>query len=97
MPTHITQIDDHRAARTVLRVEGSLTLADAELLEGVCRDLRAQQNTPITLDLTDLSFLDSDSAEVLCRLKRELGVALEGLHLFIQKVIELAEDADAAK
>ncbi|HVF87224.1 MAG TPA: STAS domain-containing protein [Pyrinomonadaceae bacterium] len=93
MPTHITQIDDPDAARTVLRVEGSLTLADAELLEGVCRDLRGQQNTPISLDLTDLSFLDSDSASVLYRLKREQGVSLEGIHLFVQKAIDLAEMA----
>lgn len=47
----------------------------------------------ITLDLADLSFIDSESAEVLSRLRRERGVMLEGLHLFVQKVIELA-DAD---
>jgi hypothetical protein len=28
---------------------------------------------------------------VLCRLKREQNVNLEGLHLFIQKVIEITE------
>ncbi|MDQ3686496.1 MAG: STAS domain-containing protein [Acidobacteriota bacterium] len=93
MPTHITQIIDDRAARTVLRVEGSLTLADAELLEGVCHDLRRQQNTPITLDLTGLSFLDSDSASVLRRIKREQDVSLEGVHLSVQKAIDLAEMA----
>jgi hypothetical protein len=43
------------------------------------------------LDLADISFLDSESATVLCRLKREQNVTLEGLHLFIAKVIELTE------
>jgi anti-anti-sigma regulatory factor len=71
-------------------VEGSLYLEDAELLERICRDFGAQARH-ITLDLADLSFLDSDSASVLCRLKREQGVNLAGLHLFIAKVIELTE------
>jgi hypothetical protein len=43
------------------------------------------------LDLADLVFLDSESASVLCRLKQEQGVTLDGLHLFIEKVIELTE------
>ena len=76
---------------TMLKVEGSLYLEDAELLEKICRDIRLQSGRQITLDLADLSFLDSDSASVLCRLKREQGVSLEGLHLFIAKVIELTE------
>jgi hypothetical protein len=45
----------------------------------------------LILDLADLSFLDSESASVLCRLRREQNVTLEGLHLFIAKVIELTE------
>jgi anti-anti-sigma regulatory factor len=76
---------------TLLKVEGSLYLEDAELLERVCRDIQQQTEQPLTLDLADLSFLDSDSASVLCRLKREQNVTLEGLHLFIAKVIELTE------
>ena len=76
---------------TLLKVEGSLYLQDAELLEKICRDIGVQSGRHITLDLADLSFLDSDSASVLCRLKREQDVSLEGLHLFIAKVIELTE------
>lgn len=76
---------------TLLKVEGRLYLEDAELLEKICRDIAVQSGRHITLDLADLSFLDSDSASVLCRLKREQGVSLEGLHLFIAKVIELTE------
>ncbi|SRR5216683_2587544 len=75
-----------------LRVEGTLYRRDAELLERICRDLANQTKKGITLDLANISFLDSDSAAVLCSLKRELGVSLEGLHLFIEKVVELAEE-----
>ena len=97
MPTRITQVDSAERATTRFKVEGSLYLEDAELLEKICRDIQQHSQRSITLDLAGLSFLDSDSAAVLCRLKREQGVKLEGLHLFIQKVIELAEEADAAE
>jgi anti-anti-sigma regulatory factor len=80
-----------RKARTVLKVEGSLYLEDAELLERICREVKSQTGRYITLDLEDISFLDSESASVLCRLKREQNVVLRGLHLFIGKVIELTE------
>ena len=76
---------------TVLKVQGSLYLEDAELLERICRDLKEETGCRLRLDLADLAFLDSESASVLCRLKREQGVALAGLHLFIKKIIELTE------
>ncbi|HEY0543769.1 MAG TPA: STAS domain-containing protein [Pyrinomonadaceae bacterium] len=88
MPTRITQLED--GTRTILRVEGSLTLEDAELIERICGDLREQSDNQLVIDLTDLNFLDSESASVLHRLKRQ-GVELEGLHYFIQKEIELVE------
>jgi anti-anti-sigma regulatory factor len=76
---------------TMLKVEGTLYLEDAELLEKICRDIGVESGRHITLDLADISFLDSDGASVLSRLKHEQGVSLEGLHLFIAKVIELTE------
>ena len=101
MPLRITQREcttgcgegakAHTQNSTVLKVEGCLYVGDAELLEKICRDIRSETGHDLTLDLADLSFLDSESASVLCRLKREQGVALEGLHLFIAKVIELTE------
>lgn len=101
MPLRITQQEwksaPHESGRecrdgeTLLKVEGSLYLQDAELLERVCRDIGEQTGHPLVLDLADLSFLDSESASVLCRLKREQNVTLEGLQLFIAKVIELTE------
>jgi anti-anti-sigma regulatory factor len=99
MPLRITQrectscreAEQFDAKQTVLKVEGCLYVQDAELLEKICRDIRNETGQVLKLDLADLSFLDSESASVLCRLKREQDVMLEGLHLFIAKVIELTE------
>jgi hypothetical protein len=81
---------------TVFKVEGTLYLRDAELLEKVCRDVGNQTKRPVTLKLDELSYLDSESAAVLCRMKREQNVTLEGLHLFIEKVVELMEECEKA-
>ena len=91
MPTRITEVRTPDGQRMTLRVEGSLGVEDAELVEKVCRDLGRETGRRITLDLADLSFIDSDSAQILCRLRTEQDVSLEGLHLFIQRVIEMAE------
>jgi ABC-type transporter Mla MlaB component len=87
---------DTESQATVLKVEGTLHLRDAELLEKICRDVTGQTGRLVTLDLASISFIDSDSAAVLCRLRREQGVTLEGLHLFIGKVVELAEECEKA-
>jgi anti-anti-sigma factor len=91
MPTQITQIDDATGARTTLRIAGSLTLADAELIARICASLREQRATEITLDLSDLSFLDSESAAVLAELTQTHNVTLDGVHLFVQQVIDQTE------
>lgn len=94
MTTRITQLEGRVAGgRALLRVEGKLGLADAQLLEQVCTDLRAQTGASVTLDLADISFLDSEGASVLARLKREQAVTLEGIHFFVQQVIDIAERA----
>jgi ABC-type transporter Mla MlaB component len=89
-------ISDLATAPTVFKVEGTLYLRDAELLEKICRDVGNQTKRPVTLELAGLSYLDSDSAAVLCRMKREQNVSLEGLHLFIEKVVELTEESEKA-
>lgn len=95
MTTRITQLEGCVAGgRVLLRVEGSLSLADAELLERVCSDLKARTGARVTVDLADISFLDSESASVLARLRREQQVELEGAHFFVQQVIEIAERAN---
>ncbi len=97
MTTRITQLEDGDAdGRALVRVEGSLGLADAELLERVCADLKARSGLNVAVDLSDISFLDSESASVIARLRREQAVAFEGVHFFLQQVIEIAERADSA-
>jgi anti-anti-sigma factor len=91
MATRITQIEDPERDRTILRVEGSLAVEDAELLERLCKTLEQKSDQRVTIDVTDLHFLDSEAASVLRRLKQEQNVDLEGVHFFIQKVIEMTE------
>jgi len=95
MPTRITQVGGQAGATRRLKVEGTLTLADAELLEGICDELCEQADSCISIDLADITFLDSESASVLCRLKGR-GISLEGLDLFVRKVVELAEENGGA-
>ena len=90
MTTRITPVDGQTGKITSLRVEGSLRLADAELLESIYLELQAKQQSRIAIDLAGTNFLDSDSASVLCRLKRN-GVELIGLHYFVQQIIQAAE------
>src|SRR5262245_51711473 len=110
MPTRITEIDSASArdvlepgtngaangARrvTLLKVEGTLHLGDAELLEKICRQVATENGRPVALELSELGFLDSDSAAVLCRMRREQGVRLRGVNLFIRKVDELAKETE---
>jgi anti-anti-sigma factor len=92
MTTRITQLEGRvSGGRALLRVEGRLGAADAQLLEQVCADLKTQTGASVTVDLADISFLDSEGASVLSRLRREQEVTLEGIHFFIQQVIDIAE------
>ena len=74
-----------------LRVEGSMRLADAELLESTYLALREQHDGRIEIDLGGTNFLDDASASILCRLRRK-GAELIGLHYFVQQIIQAAEN-----
>lgn len=91
MTTRITQLEEHCGGRAVLRVEGSLDLADVELLEKVCADLKVRTGREVMLDLAGVNFLDGAGASLLARLRREKRVALRGLHFFIRQLLEVAE------
>ena len=54
----------------VLKLEGTLTTADARLLEEICTDVRDELGYHITIDLAGVDFLGNQSAKILCRLKR---------------------------
>jgi anti-anti-sigma regulatory factor len=91
MPTHITQIEDTERGKTILHVEGSMTLEDAMLLEKIALDIRSKTQKNITLDFSDLNFLDSESAPILKRLEREYNFEIEGLMIFLQKIVDETE------
>jgi anti-anti-sigma regulatory factor len=92
MSIRITQIEaEPRENFITLKVEGGLYFADAEFLEETCRAVSSRTKLPVILELADLTFLDSDSASILCRIKREQNVSFAGLQLFIKKVVETAE------
>jgi anti-anti-sigma regulatory factor len=91
MPTQITQIEDPFGNRTILRVAGSLTQLDAELIERISMDLIENSAGGITIDLAELDFLDSDGASILLRLKNNYPIEFEGIHLLVQNAIDAAE------
>ncbi|HKR22556.1 MAG TPA: STAS domain-containing protein [Pyrinomonadaceae bacterium] len=97
MTTRITKSESEQR-KTTLKVEGSLHLEEAEVLERTFSTLRAENDREIEIDLSDITFLDSESATVLCRLQA-LGAELLGLHFFAQRLIEIAavETTDTGK
>ena len=80
----------------IFKVEGTLHLKDAELLEGICRQVSHEIGRPVIVKLNDVCFVDSDSAAVICRMKRENVVTIEGLNLFIRKVMELVDESESS-
>ena len=78
----------------IFKVEGALHLKDAELLEKICRQVSNETGRPVIIEFNDVCFVDSDSAAIICRLRRENVVNIEGLNLFIRKVMELADESE---
>src|SRR5262245_6550812 len=95
MTTRITRIDGETADRMVLKLEGTLSSADARLLEEICEDLGAEMGYGITIDLASVNYLSKEGAKVLCRLKTMPGLDLKGMHLFVQQILELTEAVEA--
>ena len=75
----------------VLRLEGTLTVADAKLLEEICADVREELGYGITIDLAGVDFLGHQSAAILCRLKNTPELVLQGMPIFVQQIIESTE------
>jgi anti-anti-sigma factor len=91
--TQITQIDLPDRHRTVLRVEGEMLFDDAVLLEKVATCISKENDNKIVIDLADLDFLDSDAASVLKRLEDQHGCEIEGVEIFLQSAVNMAERA----
>lgn len=91
MTTRITKTESNQST-TTLRVEGSLHTEEAEVLEKTFAKLRSANGHHIEIDLSDITFLDTDSAAVLARLQA-LGAELIGLNFFAQRLIEAAQNS----
>ena len=91
MTTRITKSESNQT-KTTLRVEGSLHTEEAAVLEETFAKLRAENGHHIEIDLSDITFLDTDSAAVLYRLQ-SLGAELIGLNFFAQRLIESAQNS----
>jgi hypothetical protein len=85
-----------RTEPRIFKVEGALHLNDAELLESLCRQVSHESGRPVIIKLNDVCFVDSDSAAVICRMKRENVVTIDGLNLFVRKVMELADESECS-
>lgn len=93
MATQITQIDQPERNRTVLRVEGDMLSDDARLIEKIADCMALETGHSISIDLADLSFMDSDAASVLRKMTERNGVEIEGVELFLQSAVDMAERA----
>lgn len=89
MPTQITQRESN--GRIYLQVEGDMLYDDALLIERIADEIYADSGMHVTIDLADLSFLDSESASVLKRVQGKSGISIEGLEIFLQSAIDSAE------
>lgn len=94
MTTRITRIEGERASQMILKLEGVVTVADAKLLEEICDDLRRELDYAITIDISGVNFLGSQSAEIFRRLRTTPGLSIEGAHLFVQQILESTEDGN---
>ncbi|MFN0279411.1 MAG: STAS domain-containing protein [Pyrinomonadaceae bacterium] len=93
MATQITQIDLPDRHRTILRVEGEMLLDDAVLLEKLANCLTGESENKIVIDLADLDFLDSDAASILKKLQDTRQCEIEGVEIFLQSAVDMAERA----
>ena len=96
MSIKITQIFDERRDQTILRVEGKLYPVDAEVLEQTLLELQKEGLQGVEINLSEVSFLDNQSAAVLRRLRRQ-GAILTDINYFVQKVIEQSGSALAGE
>lgn len=89
MPTEIVQTESN--GRIYLRVTGDMMLDDAVLLEKLAKEIGDAEGHPVTIDLADLDFLDSDSAPILRRIQASETVEIQGLEIFVQSAIDMVE------
>lgn len=93
MPTQITRDDGAPGEHIVLRVEGEMFREDAVLIERLAKEIVEEVQTTVVIDLADLDFMDSEAASILKRLQDAFKVEIEGVEIFLQSAVDLAERA----
>ena len=93
MATQINQIDLPDRRRTILRVDGDMLRDDALLLERVADGIQTSSGHSIVIDLADLDLMDSDAASILKQLADRDEIEIEGIAIFLQSAIDMAERA----
>jgi anti-anti-sigma regulatory factor len=88
MTLRISQFDDEETGIPVLKIEGALTVSQIDLLEQAYREIRTKKPEKLILDVTGLTFVDFESADVIRRIKKKAEVVLRGCGLFTSEVIE---------
>jgi anti-anti-sigma factor len=95
MATNIKQTDDATNRVTTLRVDGEMQFDDAVLVEKIASNIRANAGNSVVIDLADLDFLDSEAAPILKELAEREGFAIEGIEIFLQSAVDMAERVEA--
>ena len=91
MAYRITQSEDAQDNKLVLRLEGSFNSEGAQKLEQICDEAQNRLGENITIDVSEVTFLDESASAILCRLKHRPGISLIGCHLFTKKVMDQSE------
>jgi hypothetical protein len=88
MALRISQFEDQETGIPVLKIEGALTVSQIALLEQAYKEIRTLKPEKLILDVSGLTFVDFESADVIRRIKKKPGIVLRGCGLFTSEVIE---------
>ncbi|HMG32357.1 MAG TPA: STAS domain-containing protein [Blastocatellia bacterium] len=88
MTIRITQGEDIRNGRMILKLEGIVDQGAGDLLEKMCSKISARPESGIVINLSGVTFVDEAGAAALCRLKKTPGIAIDGCHLFTERMLE---------
>jgi anti-anti-sigma regulatory factor len=88
MTLRISQFEDQETGIPVLKIEGALTVSQIDLLEQAYREIRTEKPEKLILDVSGLTFVDFESADVIRRIIKNAEIVLRGCGLFTSEVIE---------
>ena len=70
-PVELSIAEDLSGERTTLRLSGELDMATARRLEAAVASALDRDETELTVDLSDISFMDSTGLRALLRARRD--------------------------